>query len=310
MARPTGCRRRAGRRGCLTARRDPLAPARLAQPGRGHRPWPSVAPGSRPAGGQSPRPAPAPPSADACLSVSRTCRSTGHRPAREKAPSPPHWQGPSPLPQRPAGIRTSRGPKAPGQRPPRHRRALRPRRVGRWPLCLPDLPVYRVPSRAGGETRCVSCSRLEGQQNPHRCNGRGHRPCHSAAPGSGPTGGPKPPASARPAHGGRFAPAGSGAGLCVPWNYRSTGHRRARARETRVAFPIPARRGESVITASLAGAIVPATAPHRDQDQSGTQSPRPAPGPPMAGAGLLLRLRERLLRVRDHAAGREVQRVS
>jgi len=43
--------------------------------------------------------------------------------------------------------------------------------------------------------------------------GRGHRPCHSAVPGSGPAGGPKPPASARPAHGGRFSPAGSGAGL-------------------------------------------------------------------------------------------------
>ena len=33
------------------------------------------------------------------------------------------------------------GAKAPGQRPPRPRRALLARRVGRWPLCLPDLPV-------------------------------------------------------------------------------------------------------------------------------------------------------------------------
>ncbi len=42
------------------------------------------------------------------------------------------------------------GAKAPGQRPPRHRRALCTRRVGRWPLPVPDLPVYRAPSRTGG----------------------------------------------------------------------------------------------------------------------------------------------------------------
>ncbi len=62
----------------------------------------------------------------------RTCRSAGDRPARAgkrgsrflippeqaKAPSPLHWQGPSPQPQRRAGISTSRVPKAPGQRPP------------------------------------------------------------------------------------------------------------------------------------------------------------------------------------------------
>jgi len=43
--------------------------------------------------------------------------------------------------------------------------------------------------------------------------GKGHRLCHSTTPGSGPAGGSKPPASARPALGGRFSPAGSGAGL-------------------------------------------------------------------------------------------------
>jgi hypothetical protein len=55
--------------------------------------------------------------------------------------------------------------------------------------------------------------------------------------------GPQPPARARPAPGGRFSPAGSGAGLCWSWTCRSTGHRPARAGETRVAFPGPARRG-------------------------------------------------------------------
>ena len=42
------------------------------------------------------------------------------------------------------------GAKAPGQRPPRPRRALRPRRVGRWPLSFPDLAVCEAPFRAGG----------------------------------------------------------------------------------------------------------------------------------------------------------------
>ena len=42
------------------------------------------------------------------------------------------------------------GAKAPGQRPPRPRRALCTRRAGRWPLMLPDLPVCGAPSRAGG----------------------------------------------------------------------------------------------------------------------------------------------------------------
>ena len=55
-------------------------------------------------------------------------------------------------------------------------------------------------------------------------SGRGHRPCHSAALILVRPEGPKPPASARPAHGGRFPPAGSGAGLCVSRTCRSPGH--------------------------------------------------------------------------------------
>jgi len=53
------------------------------------------------------------------------------------------------------------GATAPGQRPTRSRRALRPRRVGRWPLPFPGLAVYRAPLRAGGgNAGRVSCSRL------------------------------------------------------------------------------------------------------------------------------------------------------
>jgi len=74
--------------------------------------------------------------------------------------------------------------------------------------------------------------------------GRGHRPCHSATlilvqPGS-----KKPPASARPAPGGRFAPTGPGAGRCRCGLHRSWWQRPTRAGETRVAFPDPAQRGK------------------------------------------------------------------
>jgi len=119
------------------------------------------------------------------------------------APSPLLWQGPSPLPQPPAGIRTSRG--------------------------------------------------------------------------------PKPPASARPAVGGRFSPAGSGAGLRSSRTCRSTRHRPTRAGETRVAFPDPARTDDSTLIASLAGAIAPATAPHCPTPAGG-QGPRAVSAPPPAGA--------------------------
>ena len=141
----------------------------------------------RPSGGHSRQPAPAPPPSGASRPPDRALASGSPRlaglrgtvthgrgkrgsrflfpPGGVKALSPLQWQGPSPLPQRPAGIRTGRG--------------------------------------------------------------------------------PKPPASARPAPGGRFSPAGSGAGLCWSWTCRSTGDRRARAGK-RAAFPVPARRGAPV----------------------------------------------------------------
>ena len=36
-------------------------------------------------------------------------------------------------------------------------------------------------SARAGETQCVSCSRPHRRKPFHRCHGRGHRPCHSAA---------------------------------------------------------------------------------------------------------------------------------
>ncbi len=125
--------------------------------GRGHRPCHSAAlshvqPGAKAPGQRPPRPWAGRFSAagsGAGLRCSWTCRSAGHRPAQAgdtqcvscsrpetvQALSPLQWQGPSPLPQRHAVPRPT-GAKAPGQRPPRPRRALLARRVGRWPaLC-------------------------------------------------------------------------------------------------------------------------------------------------------------------------------
>ena len=102
-------------------------------------------------------------------------------------------------------------------------------------------------------------------------HGTSERPCATQkagaiAPATAPrrpltSRGPKPPASAHPAPGGRFSPAGPGAGLLLvpdPPVYRALFRAGG---ETRVAFPSPARRGEGTFTASLAGAIPLAKAP-------------------------------------------------
>jgi hypothetical protein len=71
------------------------------------------------------------------------CRGRGHRPCHSATP-----------------ILCQPGAKAPGQRPPRPRRALRTRRVGRWPsLCLGEPVLWKRGLFPGGETRCVSWSR-------------------------------------------------------------------------------------------------------------------------------------------------------
>jgi len=199
-------------------------------------------------------------------------------PGEVKALSLLQWQGPSPLPQRYIGIRTSRGPKPPASARPATGGRFAPAGSGAGLLLFPDLPVYRAPSRAGGgNAGRVSCSRPNRRRRCPRCNGRGHRPCHSAALGSGPAGGQSPPASARPATGGRFAPAGPGAGLSLFPDlpvYRAASRARG---ETRVAFPVPARTGEGAATAAMAGAIAPAKALRRDQDQPGATAPGQRP---------------------------------
>jgi len=149
------------------------------------------------------------------------------------------WQGPSPLPQRYAGIRTSRGPKPPASARPAHGGRFAPAGPGAGLRCSwTDRSTGHRRARAG-ETRCVSCSRPNRRRRCHRCNGRGHRPCQSAAPGSGPAGGQSPRPAPDPPPAGASRPPGRALAFRGAWTCRSAGHRPARAgkRGSRLLFP-------------------------------------------------------------------------
>jgi hypothetical protein len=75
-------------------------------------------------------------------------------------------------------------------------------------------------------------------QRPPARAGRGHRPGHAERCPQA-SRGPKPPASARPAHGGRFTPAGPGAGLCCTCANGPHGAVVASRAGKRGAFPDP-----------------------------------------------------------------------
>ena len=114
---------------------------------------------------------------------------------------------PRPLP-RSCGTVSAFGPLAQSHRlshPPRDQRALRFRRGRLWPLG--HGLIRFCPTTPTGPGKRVAFS----QPGPI---GRGHRRGH-ATPFPHRAGGPKPTASARPAIGGRFAPAGAGSGLSV-----------------------------------------------------------------------------------------------
>ena len=129
----------------------------------------------------------------------------------------------------------------------------------------PALPACRAPSRAGGgNAGRVSCSRPEWRSRAFRDDrslwqGLSPLPQHHAVPW--PAGGHSPRPAPDPPPAGASRPPGQALAFRGAWTDRSTGNRAARAGETRVAFPDPARRGESSFTAALAGAIAPATAP-------------------------------------------------
>jgi len=98
-----------------------------------------------------------------------------------------------------------------------------------------------------------------------------------------PAGGPKPWPVPAPPPAGASTPPGRALTFVFPG---PAGLKRSvpRGRGKRDAFPIPAGTDDSTLTASMAGAIAPATAPRWHQARPGAQSPRPAPAPPSAGA--------------------------
>ena len=172
------------------------------------------------------------------------------------------------------------GATAPGQRPPRARRALLARLVGRWPLSFPDLPVCGALSHAGGGSavRFLFPPGRAFSQMPGIC-GRGHRPCHSAALASGPAGGHSPRPAPAPPQAGASRPPGRALAsvLLGPAGLQGTV---PRGRGKRDAFPVPARTDDSHAPASMEGAIAPATAPCRDQDRPGAKAPGQRPPRP------------------------------
>jgi len=156
-----------------------------------------------------------------------------------KALSPLPWQGPSPLPLRQAGPCPAGG--------------QSPRPAPAPPLAGASRPPGRALASAGPGPAGLQGTVARGRGK------RGSRflipPALTTAPSSllwqrpsplpqsnadpCPAGGPKPPASARPALGGRFAPAGSGAGLCCAVGTGTVWKRSARAgkRGSRFLFP-------------------------------------------------------------------------
>ncbi len=155
------------------------------------------------------------------------------------------------------------------------------RRVGRWPALFPDLPVHRAPSRAGGKRGAFPVpARNGGGTASLQWQGPSPLPqCHTAP---WPAGGQSPRPAPDPPVAGASRPPGRALAFRGAWTCRSTGQRRARAGK-RDAFPVSARRGESSFTASMAGAIAPATAPRCPMSSRGPKPPASA-RPPTAGA--------------------------
>jgi hypothetical protein len=219
-------------------------------PFRNSDPWP--------AGGQSPRPAPAPPPAGASRPPGRAlaCRWCGWHGSlwqrSERAgetryvscsrpegggTAPLPWQGPSPLPQRPADPWPAGGPKPPASARPALGGRFSPAGSGAG-LCWRGWHgSWCQRSARAGETHAFPFPARRGRgrsesEPPAPLQWQGPSPLPQRHADPWPAGGPKPPASARPALGGRFSPAGSGVGLCWCGWHGSWWHCRGRAGET------------------------------------------------------------------------------
>ena len=114
----------------------------------------------------------------------------------------------------------------------------KPVKAGGRDILLPD-----GGTEDGGTENVPTAWAAEGKrglsfQRPPARAGRGHRPGHAERCPQA-SRGPKPPASARPAHGGRFTPAGPGAGLCCTCANGPHGAVVASRAGKRGAFPDP-----------------------------------------------------------------------
>jgi len=191
-------------------------------------------------------------------------------PGGAKALSPLQWQGPWPLPQRHAAPCPAGGHR-PGQRPARPWRALRPRRVGRWPFVVagPAGPQGTVAHGRWKRRAFPDPPGVAQALSPLQWQGPSPLPQRHADPW--PAGGQSP----RPAP----DPPPAGAGLRWSRTCRSARCRPVRAGK-RAAFPDPTRRGEGTFNASMAGAIAPAKSLRLDQDRPGAKAPGKRPTRP------------------------------
>ena len=151
--------------------------------------------------------------------------------------------------------------------------------------------LVRASRRGGGNAGRVSGYRPEGRKDFHRCNGRGHRPCHSATPISGAAGGQSPRSAPAPPMAGASRPPGRALACVVPGPAGLWGSV-PRGRGKRAAFPVPARRGDGTSTASMQGPSPLPLRHTRIRTRRG-QSPRPASVP--CGRWPALRLHGRSL---------------
>jgi hypothetical protein len=209
-------------------------------------------------------------------------------PAPTYAPSPLQWQGPSPLPQRPADTWPAGGPKPPASARPAHGGRFSPAGSGAGLRCALTCRSTENCRAWAGETQCVSWSRPHRRKPFHRCNGRGHRPCHSARLIPGQPGAQSPrPAPAPPPAGASRPPGRALASCCVGGTGLGGSVPRGRGKRMRFLFPpgaAPEDQTPNHQPRCNGRGHRPCHGATLIPGPPGAQSPRPAPAPPPAGA--------------------------
>ena len=213
---------------------------------------------------------------------------------------------PGPVPRVPQARRGSK----PLARPAPPLGALRTRRVGRWPFVMPEpAGLQGTVPRGRGKRTAFPVPARRGVLRDALSLWQGPSPLPKRRAGIRTSRGPQPPASARPAPGGRFAPAGSGAGLLLFPDLPVCGAPSRRGGGNAVRFLVPPTLTKALSPLPWQGPS-PLPQRHADPCPAGDQSPRPAPDPPTAGAGLSWRLDRPIYRAPCRAGGGNAARVS